>query len=225
MALDIFCGYDPREAIAFHTCVNSLIRHSSKPLVIHPLALNTIPGYEEKHTDGSNQFIYSRFLVPWLMNWKGKAVFIDGDMVVTDDIHSLVDPLSLYPAVHVVKHNYTPKDETKYLGAKQEAYPRKNWSSVIVWNCGHFAHRKLTPEFISEATGEYLHRFQWLKDEQIGELPKEWNWLPDEYGPNKWAKLYHWTCGTPCFHEYADAVHAEIWHKERQLTEYAQQRA
>lgn len=225
MSLDIFIGYDPREAVAFHTCVNSIIRHASKPVVIHPLALNNIEGYEETHTDGSNQFIYSRFLVPWLMSWTGTAVFIDGDMVVTDDIHKMIEPLGLYPAVHVVKHDYLPKDSTKYLGAKQEAYPRKNWSSVIVWNCGHFAHRQLTPEFVAGSTGEYLHRFTWLKDEQIGELPKEWNWLPDEYGPNPNAKLLHWTCGTPCFHEYADSPMAEIWHKERQLTEYALQRA
>ncbi len=223
MGLDIFCGYDPREAIAFHTCVNSIIRHASKPVTIHPLALNTIEGYTESHTDGSNQFIYSRFLVPWMMGWAGRALFIDGDMVVTDDIYKMVEGLPLYPAVHVVKHDYTPKDATKYLGSKQEAYPRKNWSSVMVWNCGHFAHRKLTPEFIQEASGEYLHRFQWLEDDQIGDLPAEWNWLPDEYGENKDAKLLHWTCGTPCFIGYADSPQASIWHKERQLTEHSQQ--
>lgn len=223
MSLDIFIGYDPREAIAFHTCVNSIIRHASKPVTIHPLALNTIDGYNETHTDGSNQFIYSRFLVPWLMSWKGKAIFMDGDMVVTDDIHTMVSGLDLYPAVHVAKHNYKPKDETKYLGARQTDYPRKNWSSVIVWNCGHFAHRKLTPEFVQNSTGEYLHRFLWLEDDQIGGLSMDWNWLPDEYGENTDAKLLHWTCGTPCFHEYAQATQASVWHKERQLTEYAAQ--
>lgn len=223
MGLDIFCGYDPREAIAFHTCVNSIIRHASKPVTIHPLALNTIEGYTESHTDGSNQFIYSRFLVPWLMSWKGRALFIDGDMIVTDDIHKILEHADSHSAVHVAKHNYTPKDQTKYLGSKQEAYPRKNWSSVILWNCAHFAHRQLTPEFIGGSTGEYLHRFTWLKDELIGELPAEWNWLPDEFGPNKAAKLLHWTCGTPCFHEYAEAEQASIWHKERQLTQYSAQ--
>jgi hypothetical protein len=221
--MEIWIGYDPREAIAFHTCVNSIIRHASKPVTIHPLALNNIPGYEEKHTDGSNQFIYSRFLVPWLMSWKGTAIFMDGDMVVTDDIHKITQNIGGNQPVHVVKHDYTPKDTTKYLGAKQTAYPRKNWSSVIVWNCDHFANRKLTPEFIQEATGEYLHRFQWLKDEQIGELDPAWNWLSQEFGPKPDAKLIHWTCGTPCFHEYATSEMSNIWHKERMLTNHSDQ--
>jgi lipopolysaccharide biosynthesis glycosyltransferase len=223
--IPIFIGYDPREAIAFHVCANSIIRYASRPVAIIPLALNLFDDYKETHTDGSNQFIYSRFLVPHLMNFQGHAIFIDGDMVVCDDIIKLWDLRRLELDVQVVMHDYKTRMSEKYLGAKNEDYPRKNWSSVILWNCNSFPNRKLTPEFIQKSTGAELHRFTWLQDERIGELPPEWNWLPDEYGPNEDAKLLHYTLGTPCFHEFATTNQGSEWHRERMLTEYCQQRS
>jgi lipopolysaccharide biosynthesis glycosyltransferase len=222
--IPIFIGYDPREAVAYHVCTNSIIRHSSQPVSLCPLALNILKGYEEKHTDGSNHFIYSRFLVPHLMNYNGWAIFMDGDMLLRDDITNLWNFKDDSKAVMVVKHNYKTKMSTKYLGAKNEDYPRKNWSSVILWNCGHPANKQITPEFIQNATGAQLHRFTWLDDQLVGELPLEWNWLPDEFGPNPDAKLLHYTLGTPCFTEFADTPQGGEWHKERILTEYCLQR-
>jgi lipopolysaccharide biosynthesis glycosyltransferase len=221
--IPIFIGYDPREAIAFHVCANSIIRHATRPVSIIPVALNLFKDYTETHTDGSNHFIYTRFLVPHLMEYTGWAIFIDGDMVVRDDITKLWDLRNPYNDVLVVKHDYQTKMTEKYLGAKNENYPRKNWSSVILWNCNSFPNRKLTPEFVQKATGAELHRFTWLEDSRIGELPKEWNWLPDEYGPNLDAKLLHYTLGTPCFHDFADTPQSAEWHRERILTEYCQQ--
>ena len=221
--IPIFIGYDPREAIAFHVCANSIIRHATRPVSIIPVALNLFKDYQETHTDGSNHFIYTRFLVPHLMEYTGWAIFIDGDMIVRDDITKLWDLRNPYNDVLVVKHDYQTKMTEKYLGAKNENYPRKNWSSVILWNCNSFPNRKLTPEFVQKATGAELHRFTWLEDSRIGELPKEWNWLPDEYGPNLDAKLLHYTLGTPCFHDFADTPQSAEWHRERILTEYCQQ--
>jgi lipopolysaccharide biosynthesis glycosyltransferase len=221
--IPIFIGYDPREAIAYHTCVNSIVRHASKPVCITPLALNLFEDYTETHTDGSNQFIYSRFLVPHLMDYTGHAIFIDGDMIVRSDIVELWNLRELDKDVQVVKHDYKTCMPVKYLGSKNEDYPRKNWSSVILWNCSSFPNRKLTPEFIQHATGSELHRFSWIDDDRIGELPPEWNWLPDEYGPNPDARLLHYTLGTPCFHEFATTPQGDEWHRERILTEYCQQ--
>jgi lipopolysaccharide biosynthesis glycosyltransferase len=224
--IPIFVGYDPREAVAYHTCVNSIIRHASKPVAIIPLALNLFEDYKETHTDGSNQFIYSRFLVPHLMEYKGKAIFIDGDMIVRDDIVKLWNLTAGHLAwdVAVVKHDYKTKLTEKYLGAKNEDYPRKNWSSVIIWNCPTYPNRKLTPEFIQKSTGAELHRFTWIDDDRILELPREWNWLPDEFGPNTDAKLLHYTLGTPCFHEFATTPQGEEWHREHMLADYCLQR-
>lgn len=221
--IPVFIGYDPREAIAYHTCVNSIIRHSSKPVAIIPVSLNLFKDYTETHTDGSNSFIYSRFLVPYLMRWQGWAIFIDGDMILRGDINELWESKQIDKDVMVVKHDYKTKAKEKYLGSKNEDYPRKNWSSVILWNCASFPNRKLTPEFVQNSPGSVLHRFSWLDDKRIGELPKEWNWLPDEYGPNPDAKLLHYTLGTPSFYQYADTPMGDEWHRERILTEYCQQ--
>jgi lipopolysaccharide biosynthesis glycosyltransferase len=222
--IPIFIGYDPREAIAYHTCVNSIIRYATKPISIIPVALTLFADYKETHADGSNQFIYTRFLVPHLMGFSGWALFIDGDMIVRDDITKLWELQNPYMDVMVVKHDYKTKMPVKYLGSKNEDYPRKNWSSVILWNCSSFPNRHLTPEFVQKSTGAELHRFTWLDDSRIGSLPPEWNWLPDEYGVNPDAKLLHYTLGTPCFHEFADTPQGNEWHKERLLTEYCQQR-
>lgn len=222
--IPVFIGYDPREAIAFHVCANSIIRQASRPVSIIPLALNLFQDYTETHTDGSNQFIYSRFLVPHLTDYSGWAIFIDGDMIVRGDIAELWNLQNPYMDVMVVKHDYKTRMPVKYLGAKNEDYPRKNWSSVILWNCNSFPNRQLTPEFVQKSTGSFLHRFSWLEDERVGELPKEWNWLPDEYGENLDAKLLHYTLGTPCFQEFADTPQGSEWHRERILTEYCLQR-
>jgi lipopolysaccharide biosynthesis glycosyltransferase len=222
--IPIFIGYDTREIIAYHVCANSIIRTSSEPVSLHPLALRNLGCYTESHCDGSNQFVYSRFLVPHLSGYAGWAIFLDGDMLLRDDIANLWALRDQGKAVMVVKHDYRTRLAEKYLGARNENYPRKNWSSVMLWNCAHEANRVLTPDFIRTATGAQLHRFTWLQDDLIGELPIAWNWLPDEFGENQQAKLLHWTLGTPCFHEFADAPMAGEWHRERSLTEYSAQR-
>jgi lipopolysaccharide biosynthesis glycosyltransferase len=212
--LKIFVGYDPKEAVAYHTCVNSIIRHASKPVSIIPLALNILTEYQEAHTDGSNTFTYTIFLVPYLADNCGWAVYIDGDMILKEDITKLCDLREDDKAVMVVKHDYKTKSPNKYFGTKNINYPRKNWSSVILWNCNHSKNLVLTPAYVSNATGEFMHRFNWLADRDIGSLPSEWNWLADEYGINDDAKLIHYTLGTPCFAEYADCPMASDWHKE-----------
>ena len=123
----------------------------------------------------------------------------------------------------VVKHDYKTKTAKKYLGSKNEDYPRKNWSSVILWNCEHPENRIVTTDFVSNATGAQVHRFTWLEDNLIGELPIEWNWLPDEFGPNKNAKLLHYTLGTPCFPDFAITPMADEWQRERIYMNYSQQ--
>lgn len=221
--IPIFIGYDPREAIVFHVCANSIIRYASQPVSIIPLALNLFKEYEETHKDGSNAFIYSRFLVPYLTGYDGYAIYIDGDMVIRRDIVELWNQREIGYDVQVVKHNYKTKMPVKYLGSKNEDYPRKNWSSVIIWNCFTQANRILTPEYVMKSTGSHLHRFEWLKDDMIGELPIEWNWLPDEFGPNDQANLLHYTLGAPSFNEFKNTDMAEDWQREYEKTIYCEQ--
>jgi lipopolysaccharide biosynthesis glycosyltransferase len=212
-AISIVVGFDQREAIAYHVFCQSVLERSTRPIQFLPLAENSLNDYKEVHTDGSNKFIYSRFLTPHLMNYSGWAIFADGDMVCQSDISELWALRDDEKAVQVVKHDYQTKAHKKYMGNKNENYPRKNWSSLILWNCAHSANRVLSPEFIKNQPGSYLHRFSWLKDDEIGELSPEWNWLAIEYPENPDAKLIHYTLGTPCFKEYAQASMSDQWLK------------
>lgn len=211
----LFVGYDPREAVAYHTFCQSVLEKASLPVSFTPLALNTLAGYSETHRDGSNAFIYSRFLTPYLCGFDGWALFADGDMVCRADLAELWSLRDPRFALQVVKHDYQTKAAMKYLGNKNENYPRKNWSSVMLFNCDHPKHRLLTPEFLQRSTGKFLHRFEWLDDGEIGELPKAWNWLTTEYEDNYEAKLLHYTLGTPCFADYRHAEMADEWHAHR----------
>lgn len=206
----IFLGFDQREAAAYHVCCQSILDTTSIPVSFHPLSAD--------QRDGSNAFTYARYLVPFMCDYTGWALFLDGDMVVETDIaqlwsyrHSQYDK-----AVCVVKHNYKTKHPKKYIGSCMESpnldYPRKNWSSVMLWNCSHFGNRVLNPETIAEASPTYLHRLQWLKDEQIGEIGPEWNRLVGE--THESGHLLHYTLGVPGLKHYAEGPRAFRWHRK-----------
>jgi lipopolysaccharide biosynthesis glycosyltransferase len=212
--LKIFVGMDLKvEPVAYAVFCQSVIEHSSIPVSFTPMALNTLSEYTETHKDGSNAFIYSRFLVPYLCGFKGMALWVDGDMIVRSDIAELLWEFQQDEAVKVVKHHYQTKHPIKYLGAKNEDYPKKNWSSVMLWNCGHHLNKQLTPKFVMEKNGKYLHRFEWLKypEEQVGKLDETWNWLVSEQKYNPDAKLVHYTIGSPCFKDYQDCDYSDEW--------------
>lgn len=213
--IKIFVGWDPREAVAYHVCCQSIIAKASRPVAIYPLALNMFAReYTETHTDGTNAFIYSRFLIPWLCQWSGHAIFLDGDMLLRADIADLWMLRRPDVGVQVVKHDYQTKHPVKYLGNPNRDYPRKNWSSVMIWNCGFFPNRKLTPEFVAKQDGAFLHRFGWLNDDQIDGLSPEWNFLVGEMERGDMSKLLHFTIGLPAFKNYDDQYGADEWRSE-----------
>jgi lipopolysaccharide biosynthesis glycosyltransferase len=187
------------------------LEKSSIPVRFIPLAENTLRFYQEKHQNISNRFVFSRFLTPYLLEFQGMAIFADGDMVCQTDIAELVDLFDASKAVQLVQHNYQTKSSKKYLNNINVNYPRKNWSSLVVFNCAHPSNRILTPAYIEERDGTHLHRFGWLLDEEIGALPLEWNWLATEYDDNPSAKIVHYTLGTPCFKDYRNAEMSEAW--------------
>lgn len=213
--IPIYTGFDPREEAGTHVFVSSVIERATTPVAIMPLHLPMFRSfYSAGMRDGTNAFIYTRFLIPFLQDFRGWAMFADGaDMLMRADISELWALRDYYKAVQVVKHDYRTKHPRKYIGTAMEAenrdYPRKNWSSVMLVNCGHYAWRQMTPERVEQMLGADLHRFTWIKEEFLGEIPKEWNWLADEYGENGFAKLLHWTAGTPAFKHYRNAPHAE----------------
>lgn len=217
----IYTGFDSREAIGWHVFSQSVIDSSTGLVEIVPInsRINLLA-----KTDGTNAFSKARFLVPWLNHFSGWAIFVDGvDMMARNDIAEILEFRDEWKAVMVVKHQYKTKNPIKYKGTPLEApnsdYPRKNWSSVMLINCGHFACRKLTPAYVDLTSGNRLHDFSWVPEDRIGELPKEWNWLVDEYGPNEEAKLLHWTAGIPSFFQYRHAPHSEEWFETQRAAE------
>lgn len=212
----IFIGWDPHEIEAYHVLCHSIIRHSSAPVSITPLKLSQLPMWRERHPLQSTEFSFSRFLVPYLCNYEGTALFMDVDMMVTADIVELFQQGNERHAVSVVKHDYIPHDEVKFLDHKQTPYERKNWSSVILFNNPRC--RALTPHYVNTASGLDLHRFLWLHDSEIGKLDEEWNYLVGEYKQLPWPpKNIHWTVGGPWFPQYKDTDYADLWFAEREL--------
>lgn len=211
----IFVGFDQREAAVYHAFCQSVIEHATVPVQFIPLAENLL--HFDGQQDGTNQFIYSRYLIPVICGFEGEALFFDGDMVVNRCPTDLLQSIDHSKAVSVVKHDYTTAHKRKYVGTPIENsnvdYPRKNWSSVMHWRCDHPRNKILTRGFVASAGGVVLHRFGWLDDEEIGELPLDWNWLVGEYPENSSAACLHYTLGAPGFAYYRNCAHATRWHE------------
>lgn len=211
--INLFCGYDEREAVGFHTFCHSVVKRSSKPVRITPLAAHGLP-------QGSNSFTLSRFLVPYLSGFKGRAIFVDAcDMLMLGDIAELDQMFNPSYAVQVVKHaDYESQHARKYIGTEMECeqtnYSRKNWASVMSINCAHSAWFAATPKMLSMCRPVELLQLQYLLDKEIGTLPAEWNVLVDEGQDAEGAKILHWTAGIPKFKHYKNARGSRDWFAE-----------
>jgi hypothetical protein len=217
----VYIGWDSREPEAYDVARFSLERRASIPVSIIPLVLEDLRSrglyWREADPLASTEFTYSRFLTPALADFEGWALFCDSDFLWLSDIAGLVQFTREDKAVFCVHHNYTPNETTKMDGAIQTVYPRKNWSSLMLFNCSHSSVKKLTPETVNRESGAFLHRMQWVADDEIGELPTTWNWLegwnekPIEGTPN----AVHFTRGGPWFAEWQNVDYANLWLAER----------
>jgi hypothetical protein len=227
--IKVFIGFDQVESVAWHTMAHSIFTRSSRPIALIPINLSNLKNIYTRERDPkqSNEFSFTRFLVPYLNNYEGYAIFFDCDMMLRTDINEIFDVVTRDPgkAVYVVKHDYEPKNEIKFLNTTQYKYPRKNWSSVILWDCSHPSNKSVTPEYVNSASAMELHRFLWLKDDEIGELDIRWNWLVGEYtSPPNDVKNIHWTIGGPYFTEYNKVDFSSEWFLEKDKINFCKQR-
>ena len=213
--LHVYIGFDPREAVAFYTLAHSILGRSSIPVSIVPLMRDQLRSlyWRERGPTESTEFSMTRFLVPALSEYRGWSLYMDCDMLCRVDIAQVVSLKDDAKAVMVCKHEYVPKTERKFLDQVQTRYARKNWSSLMLFNNERC--RALTPDYVNAASGLDLHRFAWVEDRLIGELPLEWNWLVGEYAFNPAAKIAHYTLGGPYFEEYRTCDYADEWFAER----------
>ena len=222
----IYIGYDPKEAVAYHTLSHSIQRRSSIPVTIAPLMQSQLKGLytRARGPTESTEFSLTRFLVPALSQYRGWALFMDCDMLCRVDIAELAaySQRNDDKAVLVCKHDYVPSTGRKFSDQVQTRYPRKNWSSLMLLNNARCT--ALTPQYVNGATGLELHRFAWTEDSLIGSLPLEWNWLVGEYAHNPDAKIVHYTIGGPYFDEYRDCDYAGEWFEENRRMIFAANR-
>ena len=210
---NIYIGWDSREDIAYTVAKHSM-EMMSRDVSVKPLKLHQLrdDGIYTRSIDklGSTEFTFTRFLVPYLNDYKGWALFTDCDVLALDDMNKLFELADDKYAVMCVKHDYTPSETMKMDGQQQTIYPRKNWSSVVLWNCAHPSNSVVTPELVNTESGMFMHRFMWLEDEEIGEIPYQWNYLVGWY-QSKDPKLVHYTEGGPWFEEYKNCEYSKEW--------------
>lgn len=224
----VFIGHDHREPDATKVCEESIRRHTEAPVLIEHLDLQALrrsamyrrwsyQNSDSVQVDGlddrpfSSEFSFSRFLIPALCQWRGKAIFCDSDFMFREDISHLWDEFNPGYAVQVAKQNYASDSPVKKrLNVPQENYERKNWSSLILWNCEHPANTRLTTYSVNSQPGWWLHGFRWLDDNDIGSVLSQWNWIEGTtQGTDPLA--VHFTMGTPDIPEYSDSMFAEEW--------------
>lgn len=218
----IFIGFDKRETVAWHVLTHSILARSGEPLAITPLSLKNLGQlmWRERNPLQSTDFSFSRFLTPFLSDYEGWSIFMDCDMLVLDDIANLWELRDDRYAVMCVKHHHIPSEETKFLGAAQTKYEKKNWSSVMLFNNAKC--RALTPEYVNSASGLELHQFKWLEsDDLIGEIPHRWNHLVDYDPPADNQSLVHFTIGGPYFEKWKGCEYSREWGVELEAMLYA----
>jgi hypothetical protein len=218
--LRIYIGWDRRESKAYDVASFSLGRRASVPVDISSIRLDDLRSrglyWRDADPLASTEFTYSRFLTPYLAGFQGTALFCDCDFLWLADVAELLRIVDPAKAVHCVQHDYRPTETTKMDGQVQTAYPRKNWSSLMLFNCDHPSVRKLTPELVNKETGAHLHRLQWVADQDIGALPEEWNWLEgwSKRCASGTPKAVHFTRGGPWFRQWRNVDYADAWLEE-----------
>ncbi len=226
MSNSIWLGFDPRETAAFAVTRESIKQYITQPIPVRGLVLDDLrkQGLYWRPTERrlgklydvisehemATEFAISRFLVPHLAQ-EGWSCFMDCDMLLRSNIARVFAGLDGRKAVYCVKHDHVPDYIEKMDGQVQSRYARKNWSSFMIFNCYHKANKQLTPEMVNTLPGRDLHRFCWLKDDEIGELPVEWNWLVGHSDERVIPKNVHFTDGGPWFDAFANVPYAEEW--------------
>jgi lipopolysaccharide biosynthesis glycosyltransferase len=209
----IYIGYDESQDIAYNVCDFSIRKHSSIDIDINKINNKTIDGYDRENDPlASTPFTYARFYIPFINDYKGFSIFCDGDFLFIDDVKKLINLFDPNYAVQVVKHDYTPSNTIKMNNKVQTIYPRKNWSSLILWNNEHPKNKQLDLELLNKSTGSFLHQFKWLDNKEIGEIPYEWNWLVGWYNETQYNKprALHFTEGGPWLKKH-DNTYDDLW--------------
>ena len=213
MNLRIFVGHDSKYMQATKTCMQSIYNHYPEADItyLNKAQLKKLKIYGRKDVEGeSTEFSFTRFYCPMIMHYEGISIFCDNDFLWKTDIREVIKYLSDKPMA-VVKHEDYDVLEDKMGGKKNKSYPKKNWSSLMVFNNRRMK-RLLTKEYLDNASPAQLHEFHYLNENNIGSIPKEYNCLVGHYDCDN-AKALHYTNGGPWLEGYEDCHKSEEWWK------------
>ena len=133
---NIFIGYDSREKIASDVCEFSIKKRSSEKIKINLLKIEELrkQNIYQRNEDklSSTEFTFSRFLIPYLMNYKTWALFCDFDFLWLDDITKLFNLKNENFAVMCCQHDYKPINDVK-MDEKTIVVSKK---IGLRWYCG-----------------------------------------------------------------------------------------
>jgi len=215
----VFLGYTSYQDIVYQVAKHSIEKRSTDvqcfPIIQQSLRdLGIYTRHEDKKA--ATEFSITRFLTAWLAGYRGWVLFSDNDVLALTDLNELFEQADDRYAVMCAKHVHVPIGDVKLDGQMQTHYPRKNWSSVVLWNCDHPKNKMITPELVNEVSPLFLHRFMWLEDHEIGQFSHEWNWLVDWYkeSEHESPKMLHFTEGGPYLRNYQNVGYSDLWRAE-----------
>lgn len=168
----------------------------------------------------STEHAIARFFVPWMCDYKGWALFVDGDILCRRSIDELFACADERYAVMCVQHPPLLDTGVKKVADQQVVYPRKNWSSVLLFNCAHEQNRSLTLDVLNSWPGRDLHAFKWLPEAEIGHLDRCWNWLVNVSLPMENPAIVHYTEGIPSMPGHETDPYAREWFSYAQQAGY-----
>ena len=232
--LTIFVGWDSNEAIAADVLMYTIDKYKSRPVDFFLLKQQELrdKGLYTRELDkkASNEFSMTRWLTPYLNRQlfpnNRYALFLDCDFVFTGDIYRIFD-YKEDASINVVKHEYVPKSTTKMKDSSgkvqaQKNYPRKNWSSFVLYDCENPIVHKLTLEVVNSESPMVLHRFMLFDDKDVGGF-NYWtkvdgqkipllNHLAGEYKqPTELPLSIHLTLGIPTIHTAVESAYSKEW--------------
>lgn len=223
----VFIGWDSQERLAWQVCAASLQARANLPVPVEAIGrpdLEKVGIYTRPHSyrgevqwddvsdaPCSTDFSIARFWVPSIAGRAGWALYCDCDFLWRRDVRELLELADPRYAVMLVRHDHVPNEKSKMDGKPQTNYPRKNWSSLCLWNLAHAGSQRLTPHMLNALPGRELHAFCWLKDHEIGEIPGTWNWLDGSSDTGIDPAAVHFTRGTPDMKHWANTLYATEW--------------
>lgn len=195
----VFVGADRSQALAVRVLEHSIRRHTTAAVEVVPMIDLDVPTPRDPRNGQRTGFSYSRFCIPELAGYQGRALYLDADMQVFRDIRELWE--IPFDGCKVVIQEALPEDATQpeKTGAPGE---RIKQCSVMLLDCARLDW-DIREIVAAMDRGDYdyaglMYQLCLLDESEI------------RYGvPWQWNSLEHWDKSTGLLH-YTD-MYTQPW--------------